>query len=168
MPQPTEPKPQTIGWREFVSLPDWGIQQLLAKSDTGARGSAIDARRIEPTDEGTVRFEVVLQRKAGKVQTRSLTAPVSGQTRVRSSNGKVQIRYKVRTRLRIGTVEKEIEVSLVNRKHMLCRMLLGRTALEEDFLVDAKNKHLHRPQTSALRDTPQIKAQRRKLASRHD
>lgn len=163
----TPSTPQTIGWREFVALPDWEIDRMLAKSDTGARSSAIDARNIEPVGEGQVRFDVVLRRKGGKLVTRTITAPICGETRVRSSNGIVTQRYKVRTRLRIGEVEKEIELSLVNRKHMLCRMLLGRSALGQDFLVDALNKHLHGARNSTAhgtRDNPLIKAQRKKIA----
>ena len=32
-----------IGWREMISIPEWGITKLRAKMDTGARSSAIDA-----------------------------------------------------------------------------------------------------------------------------
>ena len=36
-----------IGWKEFVVLPDWGVEPILAKADTGARTSAVDVRNIE-------------------------------------------------------------------------------------------------------------------------
>ena len=36
--------PLTIGWKERVDFPDWGIKRLRVKMDTGARTSALDAQ----------------------------------------------------------------------------------------------------------------------------
>lgn len=133
-----------IGWREMVSLPEWGVNGLLAKSDTGAASSALDVRKIEELPEGRIRFEIVVER-ARHVRTRTVEATIVGRTRVRSSNGKVQERFKVRTVLRIGDLERETDFTLVNRKRMLCRALLGRNALGHDFLVDSQATYLFGP-----------------------
>ncbi len=45
-----------IGWREVISIPEWGILKLRAKMDTGARSSAIDVASSEILPEGRVRF----------------------------------------------------------------------------------------------------------------
>jgi hypothetical protein len=49
----------------------------------------------------------------------------------------------VETTLRLGGIEKKIEVSLVDRGPMLCRMLVGRTALAGDFIVAPDKAYLH-------------------------
>ncbi|MFW6217936.1 MAG: ATP-dependent zinc protease, partial [Verrucomicrobiota bacterium] len=138
------PKPEVIGWKETIDLPDWGIQSLIAKSDTGARRSALDVRNIVELPGGRVRFDIVLDRK-NRSLTKTVVAPIAHQTHVRSSNGQQHERYFVTTRVRIGHRIKEVEFSLTCRKSMVCRILLGRKALEGDFLVDSSQKHVIRP-----------------------
>jgi hypothetical protein len=132
-----------IGWKETVDLPDWGIQHIVSKSDTGACRSAIDVSRIVELPGNRVRFDVVLDRK-NRALTRTVEAEIAHQTHVRSSNGHQHERYFVCTRVAIAGVVKEVEFSLVCRADMVCRILLGRKALEDDFLVDPSEKHVSR------------------------
>jgi Uncharacterized protein conserved in archaea len=142
----TEPKKhlKTIGWKEVIDFPEWGIESLLAKADTGARGSALDVSSIERISETQVKFKVVLDRK-NRNNGREVTAQIVRSTRIRSSNGVVQERFIVRTPIRIGKVMHEVDFSLVNRQRMICRVLLGRHALAGHFLVDSDEKYLHGP-----------------------
>lgn len=135
---------EIIGWKETVDLPEWGIESILAKSDTGARRSALDVENIIELPGKRVQFDIVTDRK-DRSSTKTVIAPIDHQTHVRSSNGVQQERYFVRTMVRIHGREKEVEFSLVSRSHMVCRILLGRRALEGDFLVDASLKHVSRP-----------------------
>jgi hypothetical protein len=137
-------KPQVIGWKETVDLPDWGIGSILAKSDTGARRSALDVHNIIELPGNRVQFDIVLDRK-DRSHTKSIIAPIDHQTHVRSSNGDQHERYFVRTNVTIHGCTKEVEFSLVSRESMMCRILLGRKALEGDFLVDSSQKHVTRP-----------------------
>jgi hypothetical protein len=130
-----------IGWREVVKLPDWDIEELLAKADSGARTSAIDVADLEELPGDRVRFDVVLSQRHRHVR-RTVEADVSRRSRVRSSNGQVEERVFVTTRMRLGEVEKDVEFSLVCRRHMLCRLLLGRKALAGDFLVNCRRRYL--------------------------
>lgn len=133
----------TIGWREFVDLPDWGLTKVRAKADTGARSSAIDVALVEELPHNRVRFEVVLDRKDPSSRV-SLEAEISRRSRVRSSFGDHHDRLFVKTLLLLAGSTFEIEVGLVSRKNMACRMLLGRRDIEKRFLVDAGRRYLHR------------------------
>ncbi|MBS1722185.1 MAG: ATP-dependent zinc protease [Armatimonadetes bacterium] len=130
-----------VGWREHVSLPEWGVWDLHAKIDTGARSSAIHVENLEETSPGNLRFEVVLSRKYSHKRVLVETKIVR-KSPVKNSTGHESERYFVRTTMRLGPVEKEIELSLVNRDNMRVRMLVGRTALGEDFMVDAHATNL--------------------------
>ena len=137
-------KPQVIGWKETVDLPDWGIGSILAKSDTCARRSALDVHNIIELPGNWVQFDIVLDRK-DRSHTKTIIAPIDHQTHVRSSNGDQHERYFVRTNVTIHGCTKQVEFSLVSRESMMCRILLGRKALEGDFLVDSSQKHVTRP-----------------------
>jgi hypothetical protein len=129
-----------IGWSEYVDFPDWEVRGLKAKVDTGARTSALHVENLKREDGDWVTFEVILNRnklhKHVKVRAR-----VSKWAKVRSSNGEYKLRCFVKTRIRLGPVEKEIEVTLVSRQKMVFRMLIGRKALEKDFIVDVSRRH---------------------------
>jgi hypothetical protein len=133
-----------IGWNEYVDLPDWGVRKLRAKVDTGARTSALHVENIQPLPRGRVRFDVVVHREKRDRHVH-VVASLTRRARVKSSNGLFEFRYFVTTRLRLGPVEKEIEVSLVDRGEMIHRMLLGRSALAGDFVVDVSRRHLLDP-----------------------
>jgi len=132
----------TLGWREQVALPAWGIKQVRAKIDTGARTSAIHVAQIEELDNGLIRFEVVTRERPTRKTVWIDTEPVVRESTVKPSSGRRQYRPVVQTTIILGGVAREIELSLVCRKGMLCRMLIGRTALGGDFLVDPEHKYL--------------------------
>lgn len=134
MDQPLTTK-TVLGWSEYVSFPHWGIDDLHAKVDTGARSSALHVDNLVRLKHGRVQFEVVLNRHRPEHRAR-IKCPVERWSRVRSSNGEYHLRPFVKVVIRLGPVEKEIELSLVSREKMIFRMLLGRTALAGDFIVD--------------------------------
>ncbi len=133
--------PVVIGWTEYVDLPDWGVRRLRAKVDTGARSSALHVENIRELPRDGVRFDVVLhrQKRDRRVHVR---AQVVRRSRVRSSNGELSQRLFVQTTLRLGPVEKTIEIGLVDREKMIHRMLLGRAALSGPFLIDVDHRML--------------------------
>lgn len=135
----TRPEPLVIGWTEYVELPEWGIQRLRAKVDTGARSSALHVEDLRELPRGWVHFAVVLHREK-RDRRIHVRARIARRSRVRSSNGESETRYFVNTRMRLGPVERDVEVSLVDRRRMIHRMLLGRTALSGPFLIDVSRR----------------------------
>jgi len=130
-----------IGWRERVDLPDWDLSGVRAKVDTGARTSVIDVAEIQHIGEGRVRFEVVWRHTPVRL-TKWVEADAVRTSRVKPSTGELQERVVCKTLLRVGEHEQEIEIGLVCRKNMRCRMLIGRKALSGLFLVDPSRAHL--------------------------
>ena len=142
MPPKKPNDPVIVGWREAVDLPEWGISGLKAKIDTGARTSAIHVGAIEELPDGRVRFEIVTDEKPVHRRVTVVATPVR-RSRVKSSSGHKQERLVFRTRLVVGPVDREIELSLVSRKGMLCRMLVGRRALPAGVLVHPHRIYVH-------------------------
>lgn len=130
-----------IGWREWITIPGWDVR-LKAKIDTGAKSSSLDVISVKRVEDN-IHYTVRLSRK--KNHTLDVVSPLHRVTTVKSSNGQKQDRYFVMLPIILGEIRKEIEVSLACRKNMLHRMLLGREALQEHFLIDAGVDHLVDP-----------------------
>lgn len=127
----------------MIHFPEWGVKNIRAKTDTGAKSSAIDVASIRELGRDRVEFDVITHNKL-RDQHKMIRAKIARRSRVRSSNGKTEERLFVNTTIRIGPVEKEVEVGLVCRKNMLCRALIGRSTLEGSFLIDPQKKYLQR------------------------
>lgn len=127
-----------IGWREWVALPDYSVDRIKAKVDTGARTSVLHAFRLEEFVEGDTlwaRFEVHPDQRSSR-NAIPVTAPVVEHRKIRSSNGVVQNRPVIRTTLEALGQGFTIDLTLTNRDEMGFRMLIGRAALRRRFLVD--------------------------------
>lgn len=128
----------TIGWREWISLPNLGIDKIKAKVDTGARTSALHA------------FSLQLFEEAGKEKIRFLMHPLQHNTHdiitcvadvvdkrpVTDSGGHTEERIVIMTPICIAGQTWPIEITLTERENMLFRMLLGRSAIRRRFMVN--------------------------------
>lgn len=134
-------QPTVVGWREHIDFPQWHLRGIVAKLDTGARTGALDVTEIKELPGNRVRFVVRLKRKSGETS-RQIEAEISRRTRVRSAFGHSHDRLFIETLVRIGPHSRRVELGLVSRKKMLCRVLLGRKALDGLFLVDSGRRYL--------------------------
>lgn len=132
-----------IGWREAVLLPDLKAGPIVAKIDTGARSAALHADdiKVERTGRGmSVSFKVATRESSARAVACEL--PLVDLRRVRSSSGHAELRPVVLTRVEIGAVALDIEVTLTSRTDMGAAMLIGRQAIRDRFLVDPRRTHL--------------------------
>lgn len=133
-----------IGWREFASLPELNIDRVKAKIDTGARSSAIHAfniRELSHQGKRIIRFQVNPQQRARHIVV-TAEAELLEYRQIRNSGGIAQLRPVIKTNIKVGKQIWLIELSLTDRDVMGFRMLLGRQAVRNKFLVDPGSSYL--------------------------
>mgnify|MGYP002784654148 FL=1 len=139
-------RPTTIiGWQEWISLPELGLQAIKVKVDTGAKTSSLHAEEIEDfkkNGEKWVRFKV-FPIQNNKDIVRICEAPLVDQRHVKSSSGNKEQRPVIRTIINIGGRKWQADVNLTNRDYMGFRMLLGREAIASRIIVDPGSKFMH-------------------------
>lgn len=127
-----------VGWREWGSLPELGINWIKCKVDTGARTSSLHAYDVEILKRHgreIVSFKVhPLQKNTRKVE--HCESHLLEWRYVTDSGGKRTLRPVIQTWMQLGDVLKQIEVTLVARDEMGFRMLIGREALRGTWVVD--------------------------------
>ena len=132
-----------IGWREWVGLPALGIEQIKVKVDTGARSSSLHAlglREFERDGEKWVRFQVHPNQRNND-KTVEVEAKILEHRYVRSSSGTASRRPVIVTEVELLGITWSAELTLASRTNMGFRMLLGREAFRQRFLVDAGNSY---------------------------
>ena len=141
----------TFGWREWVSLPDLGLQQVKAKVDTGARTSAIHAFALKTYNDGCQeRVEFSMHPNQKDTDTIVVCdAAVVDRRVVSDSGGHKEERLVIETTLVIGGHAWPIEATLTGRDDMLFRMLLGRTAIKNRAVVDPGRSYVVGKKVSA-------------------
>jgi hypothetical protein len=139
---------RTVGWKEYLDLPELGLFRLKAKVDTGARTSTLHVESmavLEVQPDGSELVELVIgpDRRRPELRVRA-RARVLRRIEVMDSGGHLELRPLIETELVLGPVRKRILLTLTDRSGMLFRMILGRKALEGDFRVDVSGKYLFR------------------------
>lgn len=127
---------QLIGRAESISLPQLGVYDIPARIDTGARTSAMWASNIAEHD-GQVSYTLFGKGSSlytGKVITTRAYTVIA----VSSSNGHIEIRYKVPAILLIGGRKIKTFFTLTDRSTQAFPLLIGRNTLRGKFIVDVQ------------------------------
>ncbi len=153
-----EKSARVIGWREWASLPDLSVSRINAKIDTGAKTSAIHASRIDvaKADDGYWVEFLLHPHRGRKVPEIRCRLPLVDKRSVRSSNGRAEERMVINTPLQLGGEIWPVELTLANRDAMEYRLLIGRDALADRFLVRPDASYLL-GKRNRMRHEPSVK-----------
>lgn len=138
-----------VGWVEQVGVN--GGFLLHAKIDSGADNSSINLVNPEYYEkEGArwVRFSVTNR----EGETHKFDKPIVKTTSVKTKDGGRQKRDVIELSLCLGTIQKTVKVNLVDRSHFKYQLLVGRSYLSPDFLIDPSNKYMVKPHCDSETD----------------
>lgn len=133
-----------IGTQDKIDLPGLGIAELECKIDTGAFTSTIHCSKMEVVEvDGKSELHFCVLDK-WHPQFNDVVHVVSDfrEKKVRSSNGKAEVRYMVKTKAVLFGKTYPISFTLSNRKKMRFPVLIGKKFLKNKFLVDVSRKDL--------------------------
>ena len=133
---------QTIGRVDLIDLPDFDLENIPAKIDTGANRSALHCARVHVDDiDGvpTLFFHIQPQLPG---EDREFSTQDFFKKKIRSSNGVLQERFVIRTRIRLFGRLIRTTFSLTDRREMKFAILLGRRLLKDKFIVDVTKVNL--------------------------
>lgn len=127
-----------------MNFPDLNLDSVQAKVDTGAYRSSIHCSRIKELIEGEEKVLKVwfLDKKHPAYSKEGSVFSSYKVVKVRSSNGEMQMRYMVKTRMKLGRKIFKVEFTLTDRSAMKTPVLLGRKCLKERFLVDVSKSYI--------------------------
>lgn len=129
-----------IGKFERVSFNEFGLKNLRAKIDTGAKTSSLHCNFIKEIEGKKVSF-ILLDSEHEKYKPLIHVAKISRIAKVKSSNASVQKRYFIKTKITVLGQEYETEFSLTDRGDMTFPVLIDRSLLKKGFLVDVTRKY---------------------------
>jgi hypothetical protein len=133
-----------IGRREKLDFPELGLYDIPAKIDTGAYTSAIHCHEVRETrkkGKKHVCFKLLDPEHPAYME-KEICLPLIRQKTVKSSFGNKEIRYVVKTKIRLFKKIYETELSLADRSKMEVPVLIGRKLLNNNFVVDTTRYHL--------------------------
>lgn len=128
-----------IGRREWASLPQLGLSNVIVKIDTGAYSSSIHVSLAE-VKKGILNV-IFLDENHPEYQGIVISFKQFRKKNVKSSNGQVQERYFIKTSIILGDQILQTEFSLTKRNGLRYPILIGRRLLNNQFIIDTSLKY---------------------------
>ena len=124
----------TLGRYDRVDLPGLGLMDIHAKIDTGAYTSSLHCASAKVVDS-KLEF-VLLDEEHPEFTGMKFTFEEFDQREIKNSSGEAQLRYVIKTTVRIHGKTYRTQFSLNDRDNMKFPILLGRRVLKNRFLID--------------------------------
>jgi hypothetical protein len=130
-----------LGRSDRVDLPGLGLNDLHAKVDTGAYNCSLHCAYAKVVD-GKLEF-VLLDEEHPEFTGVKYIFKKFVQREIRNSFGEAELRYIIKTSIRIFDHKIRAEFSLSDRGNLKFPVLLGRKILRDRFLIDVTQKDLY-------------------------
>lgn len=127
-----------IGRRDVANLPDFGLQNVEVKVDSGAYTSSIhvsSCKEVESSEGKTLKV-LFLDAEHPAFTNKLVYFSEYRIKKVKSSTGQEQLRYFVKGKIELLGLKFKTEFSLTERKGMRYPILLGRKVLNKRFIID--------------------------------
>jgi hypothetical protein len=129
-----------IGRTDRASFPDLGLTAIPIKIDTGAYTSSIHCTNSKV--ENGVLYADFYDENLPKSKPKTISFTDFSTKKVKSSNGVVQNRFIIKSKIKLFGKVYKIALTLANRKKMKNPVLIGRKFLSKKFVVDTEFKSL--------------------------
>ncbi|MDR9374146.1 MAG: RimK/LysX family protein [Schleiferiaceae bacterium] len=138
-------KKKIIGATDRIDLPDFNLENVACKIDTGAATSTLHCRDVHLLEkDGTEYLCFRLYDPRFKIYDRQQYRFSQFRVRrVRSSNGLLDERYSIKTTINLYQRKIKTEFTLSFREKMKFPILLGKRFLRNRFLVDVSQNNLN-------------------------
>ncbi|MEQ6119814.1 RimK/LysX family protein [Reichenbachiella sp. MALMAid0571] len=149
---------EIVGRADKIDIPEFGLENIDAKIDTGANRSSIHCSKIEHhIYDGieSITFKIPLVSSHG---VNTFYSSDFFKRKIKSSSGHVEERYVINTIVILFGKRIKTTFSLTDRTVMKYPVLLGRKLLAGRFVVDVEQKDLsHKLKKSTNEDSNTIK-----------
>lgn len=131
----TQTEKTVIGRAEVVQFKGLDGLSTHARIDTGAKSSAISVERVAVLPNGELEVRFAHPQLAGAV-TRQFAS--YEQVRIASSNGQIELRYRVRLSVTLKGRTVQARFTLTDRSSQVYPVLIGRNVIRGKYIVDVE------------------------------
>ncbi len=131
---------EILGRYDRVDLPELGLSNIHAKIDTGAYSCSLHCSKAEIVNKN-LEF-ILLDEEHPEFTGMKFSFKKFEQREIKNSFGEAELRFVIKTKIKIFKRMINAEFSLSNRGNLRFPVLLGRKILRQRFLIDVTKKDL--------------------------